>query len=572
MGILINLGSQFGTDGTNIERMIRGIMEGEYKANIEDVVSYAKQWQPSLDNGYSFEEEMEARCNYLRGSMWGDMQDILEERFPQTHTAIESQQVNLQLYRRLVESKARAFYGQGTRFYLEGEDGEELKAEDKSQVNFQRMLERGRFLSGLKDADRYTQALSRCVTKLWWDARARCVQFTVWPQHLVFFAPDPVSYWSMDDCPAVLFELPDKNGIHSVGKRYEVWSKAMVDGTWQTKHFRTGKEEFKTKNQQGDDVVDFRWYEEKINETDTFPFLDEETGEPVYPFWLWTSDTQLMLYNAGCEDSLTVPRQINAAMTDMAHSIHYNANPIFYWKRIHQDSASAPPAVTVVGPGQAVGGGDFEPAFAHPAYDAQMYQEVWKGLTDLSIQMEIGTSSGVMQEAGGAESGISVAIKRQPLYEYRQDIIEIYRPHVIETLKRAVMVHNAYCEPSERITGTPCWEPGDVVDVQDKDAEAQLWILKIEKNIATPVDWLMHETGMDREQAEARIQENVDENKRLRESSSLMPMIPGAPQFGGKPEDEDSQHAGIGVPEDDVERKPKVKKDDEEDEDEEPKE
>jgi hypothetical protein len=569
MGILTSIGTTFGTDDSNVSRIVQAMMQQEYRANVEDAINYAKEWQPTLDNGYTFRQEMEARTNYMQGSMWGDMSDVLLERFPQTHAEIDSHQLNVSLFRRLIESKARAFYGQGTRFYVEGKDGEELPPEHPSQVAFQRMMEKGRFYSALKGADRYTQALSRAMVKCWWDARMKCVQATVWPQHLVWMVPNPDAHWSLDDCPAVLFEMPGRQGLSTECVRYEVWAKAREGAAWKTIHYRTGKVREDKKDKNGKIETTYNWTDEAINETNTFPFKDEETGEPVYPFWLWQSDTLLMLYAIGSEDALTVPRQVNAAMTDMAHSLHYNANPISMWVPTRPDVTSMPPAVFKVGPGEMVQGGDFKVEFAHPEYDAKQIQEVWNGICDMAIQMDVGTSSGVIQEQGGPESGIAVAIKRQPLYEYRQDMIEIYRPHVIETLKRAVMVHNTYCDAGDRIDGVPCWEPGDVVDVQDKDAEAKMWVLKIEKNIATPVDWLMHESGMDREQAEERIKANVEENRELRQGSMVVmpgeedPNQPPAP-FGSKPavkkdeaeEDEvDYNHAGIGIPEKDVERK-----------------
>lgn len=531
MGILSTLGESVGSDPSGPASIIKRLMESEMRSNVEDAISYAKDWQPTLDNGESFESEMEARTAYMQGTMWGDMADIIADRFPQTHDKIEAQQLNLSLFKRMVEAKARAFYGKGTRLYLEGENGEELPAEDKNQQAFQAMIEKGRILTALKDADKYTQALSRCVLKLWWDPRAKEVSATVWPQHKVYWVPDSTYYWSPDDCPAVLFELPGRNGLGATDKRYEVWAKALEGSTWRTIHFRTGKEEVTTKDKNGE-KTEWRWYEERINDEDTFPFTDEETGEPVYPFVLWSSDTQMTIYNIGSEDALTVPRQINAAFTDLNHSLHYNANPISQWVPTRPDVNSTPPAQIVVGPGQLIQGGDWKIEFAYPQYDANMIQQVWSNITDMAIQMDIGTSSGVIKEEGSVESGLALAIKRQPLYEYRQDMIEIYRPHVIETLKRAIMVHNTYSE--DKIIGVPCWEPGDVVDTQDKDAEAKMWILKIEKNLATPVDWLMAETGMDREQAEERIKQNVEENRTLREDSQITPpMIPGTP-FGDK--------------------------------------
>lgn len=505
----------------------------------EQLVAIAGGWMPQLGNGKTFTQEMSDRICYMHGSMWGDMDQVLQTRFPQTYQYIKDQQLNLNLYARIVNSKAKVFYGQGNRFYLIDEQQKELSPGDPSQIKFNDMLKRGRWMAACKTADRYVQALTRCLVRPWWDERNACVQFSVWPQHMVYWVPCSAAYYSADDCLAVLLKMPGRGTLSSSDARYEVWAKMKFEDRWRSLLIRIGSQMVSGK---GDDSKpDRQWYLDPINETNENPFVDED-GEPIYPFVWWQGDGLNQLYNAGSEDALTVPRQLNAGITAMNHSLHYNSDPIGYWEPTVNAPSGNPPAVAVMGPGTTIDGGEYRPAFAHPEYDGKQVLGIWKDIIDTAVQMDIGTSTGVVQEDAAAESGLSVQIKRQPLYEYRRDMIDIYRPYVLETLRRAIIVHNYYAETeADEIRGTPCWEPGDIVDVQDKDAEARQWAIKIETGAATVVDQVMHETGMDEKQALTKVVENLKLTAKLRKLMDGGDVLPDISM--GDDEDEQGDQA-----------------------------
>jgi hypothetical protein len=532
MGAVSEQNTSASGGGTKAYEAALRMVEHQRAEDVAELMGVAESWMPQLGNGAGFREEMRDRIAYLQGSMTADMDSKLLERFPQTYTKIKKFATNVKLYRRIVESKARAFYGSGNRAYLVDEEGIEIKAEESSSQWFQWMLKAGRFWTAAKMADKYVQACTRTLVKPWWEPRSQCVQFAVWPQHMVYWVPNPERYWSADDCYACLLEMPGRNSIDATEARYEVWVKVKVGEVWKTALLRSGVEVVRTP-EKDDEKKGRVYYKESINATNEIPFTNPESGEPMFPFVWWPADTWMSLYFAGDEDALTIPRQINCGLTDLNYSAHYNEHPVASWKRGSENTTSSPPANVVVGPGQVVEGGDWKLEFTQTGFDGVKSLDMWNRLIDMGVEMDIGTSAGVLQEKGGAESGLSVQVKRQPLYEHRQDMIEIYRPLVEDTLTRAIMVWNLYCDEgnegeSKKITGYPVWEPGDVVDTQDKEAEGRQWALKIENNTATPIDQLMNETGMDEQQAINRIEKNAKLNKMLRgmsDPNSGMPDI-----------------------------------------------
>lgn len=519
MGTVTDIQPASGTDPYSV---VLGLFNTRDPAGADQLLSIAAGWMPTLGSGVGFEQEMADRVSYLENSMQGDMDAVLRARFSQTYQYIKDQQMNLGLYARIIRSLSRVFYGQGHRFYLLDEDGTELPADDENQLRFAEMLKAGKWMTACKTADRYTQALRRCLVKPWWDARAGCVQFSVWPQQMVYWVPNPAAYWSADDCYAVLLRMPGESSLSQSNARYELWAKIRVaskdgnqeageeqaeetGGTWRSLMCVVGS----TLAADPDGKQRRVWNKRSVNDDDANPFVDEDTGEPIFPFVWWQADGLMQLYCVGPEDALTMPRQLNVGTTALNYSMHYENDPVGYWEPTVDQPGSRPPSVATLGPGVLVDGGEYRPAFAHPDFDGKSTLEVWKTLVDLAVQMDVGTSTGVIQESATGESGLSIQIKQAPLAEHRQDTIEIYRPFVVETLRRAIVVHNYYCGEGDEIVGTPSWEPGDIVEVQDKEAEGRQWATKIERGAATVVDWVMAETGMDEKQALERVVKNL---------------------------------------------------------------
>ena len=503
--------------------------------SIQAVLDIANKWRPSPQN-YSFSEEMEARENYLLGSMQGDMLDVLRRRFPRRYDRIMKEQVNLQLYRAIINAKAKTFADVGE-MYLADEAGN--KVDGPGAEAFADMVERGQFWAALKDADRYTQALSRAVVELTWDDRRACVVPNVWSQRLVHVAPNPMRYWSLDDAYVVAFEMPSEDGLLSTERRYKTWVKVKTDTGWESAHYLVGSQAIKD----ADGNATRSWYSDTYdgNADAKTPFLDERTGEPVFPFVLWKPDLVCSLYWLGNEDALTINRMLNSALTDLNWNAHFHAHPIGSWEPTSGETTGKPPANVTFSPEDFVEGGDWKPVFTSPEFDPEPVRAMWDYLLRMDSALD-GNSPIAMLTEGGPESGYALKIRNLPLTEHRQNMIEVYRPHVIETMRRAIMVWNTYAPEYglATIEGEPCWEPGQIEPPRDEEADARVWQLKIQKNVSTAVDWRMSETGEDREMAEAAIRENAELNKELAELGIAATLMGagspfGAPAQPGKP-------------------------------------
>ena len=411
-----------------LARFFGDLFNGERKQNLQELIELSQRWQPSPGNDdYSFHDEMQNRMLYLVGSMQADMQDVLEKQFPQMHDYIRKEQVNLPLVKNEFEQRARVFVNAG-QLYLRDSNGDRVDSPE-----FDQFIKDSRLWSSFKQVDRYTQILQRAMFKPWWDRRQNRVRISIWPQHQCFIVPNTENAWfSVDDAFAVLFQLPGVDGLASTYPRYEVWgyrTEAAADSTGNdTIHFVT------------DGQMDY-----KINEDDINPFIDPRTGDPMYPFvWWQADDSSTDLYSLGDEDTLTVNRTLNLGLTHLQYAIKMKSYGV--WAHTKAENGTDL-GVQVMFPNtiaDLVAGARLENIATNlPINDVWNYYKELIGQASLLRGLP---SYAVRADSGGPESGYALKVRSRPLTEHRENMIEIYRPYVIESVFRAAVVHNTYAD------------------------------------------------------------------------------------------------------------------------------
>jgi hypothetical protein len=481
---------------TAISNLVNRALEGERRQQVEDLLKLSAQWQPTPTN-FTFREEMQNRISYFHGSMQKDMNDELKRRFPQTYKDIWEDQVNLSILRKQTKDKAKVFLSTG-QMYLIDEEGNRDNGDD--QDRFQKLLDASRFYSNCKQCDEYTQLCARALFKPWWDVQQKKIRISIWPQHLVHVVPDPDRWWDVDAAYAVLLELPGYNGLIAMNPRYEVWGKrdpAAAAVTQQnTVHYTTDGEK-----------------DTQVNKEDVNPFTWE--NKPIYPFVWWQSDETTDLYSIGAEDALTVNRRVNSLLTDMVQAIHYKAWGL--WVHTMAEGGSEL-GVKVIAPNKVVDipyGASLENVA--PDLPLRETKEVADMLIKDSCMLEGLASSVLRTEHAAPESGYSLEIRNKPLKEHRENMIEIYRPFVLESAKRTAIVWNTY-NPGEKIDLSKFkihWEPGDMQIPTNPDEEGNQFALEITHNVSSAVDWYMKKTGVDRKTAKKEIAKRLLENERF---------------------------------------------------------
>lgn len=481
-----------------LERMISSLMGKDKKTELYYLISESEKWIPSTE-WYSYDDEMRIRIEYFRGSMQSDMREEIKRRFPQKYQVLEREQVNLPIIRKIILDKAKVFAARGEISII---DNNQQKVEDE---NFEVMKRQSRLLACLKQADQYTQLCHRSMFKPWWDSKNKHVKITVWSPNLVRIVPDPFKWWDCDASYAVLFQLPSLDGITDTNYRWEVWGQKNFDNakTGDTVHYIT------------DGTEDLELNSDNIN-----PFIDPQTNLPIYPFVWWKDDDSLDLYTIGDDDLLTINRRSNSLLCDTINAIHYKAYGV--WVHVMANGGE-PLGVKTVDPSTVV---DLPNGASLSNMDTNLpISELWefvKSLNDAKAMLDGLPSSALRDESGAAESGYALKIRNKPLLEHRENMVEIYRPFVEESIRRMIIVHNYYSEnkikfdPDWRIA----WTAGELELPTDHAEISTKYTAQIEANVATPIDWRMEEFGEDRKTAEEMVNANAEINKELRQSSS----------------------------------------------------
>lgn len=524
MSILQRIKQMFGSDASSPELVVRDTMSGLYKLNVAACLTASDRWKPSLTMT-TFRTECIRRLQYLRGSMQADMLEVLRRRFPHTYQDIEHEQVNVRLYAKIIEDRAKTFIG--SRYHLVGHDGSVAPPDSQSAKVFQKMLDSGNFEAVFRDADRQIHAIHRLAVVLRYDRSKQCVRPMVWPQHLVHWVPDPDLYYSPDAALGVLLEVASDRGINDIDSaRYEVW--ATIDGEDGAKgiHYYTGRSADK-------------YYDQPVsgNESRENPYVDPRSGRPMYPIVWWQADNEPSLYWLPDEDALTIPRLLNSALTDINWGMHYGQHPIISWETQAGAENAVPPPRTEVGPGRAITVAGLHPRFTHPGYDPRPAMDLWGTLADLEAKIGGGVPVSVFKESGAPESGYALRIRNLPLEEHRAEMISVLRHHVEETLYRACVVWNAYNQDKIDLSQySPSWVPGSPKPPEDESTAATTHAAMVEAGIESKIEWRMAVMGESEDEARRAI-EKIEQEKGRNERPDNLQL--SALSFGGQEEPEE---------------------------------
>lgn len=529
MSVFDKLKRMFGSDASAPELVVKNVMTGLYQLNINACIEASNKWKPTLTLS-SFADECSTRLDYLRGSMQGDMLDVLKRRFPITYKDIINEQVNVRLYKKIIEDQAKTF--NDSTFVLCDESGARAPADDSSSIAFDKMIVDGNFDTCFRDADRQIHSLYRLAIVLRYDPIRRCVRPMVWPQHLVHWVPDPDMYYVADASVGVLLEVAPEAGVNDVeSKRYEVWAKIPDGDSVVGLHYYSGKNSDK-------------YYERPVsgNEQRLNPYIDPRTGVAMYPIVWWQADIEPALYWLPDEDALTIPRMFNSALTDINWGMHYGTHPILSWEYQAGAEMASPPPATEIGPGRCLSVAGLHPRFTHPGYNPEPMMQMWSTLSELETKIGGGVPISLLRDSGSPESGYALRIRNMPLEEHRTEMINVLRHHVEETLYRAAVVWNQYRDDKIDIEKyRPKWIPGDISVPLDESESTTIHASRVAANVESVVEWRMSVTGESEQQAREAIAKNAEENGAAARagSSDFPPLknIGAAPSMGMPPEE-----------------------------------
>ena len=504
---------------------VEQVFSGE--ADIRSLVIEAEKWMPS-GTWYDYIGEMATRIAYYKRSMQADMKKRLQEWFPETYKEIWKQQFNLPILADTIRRKAQVFANPG-KFVLLDSAGNRIE-DGRSAELFQRMIDAGQFVTAFQDLDGYTQLCSRSMMVLQWDPRNERVKPSVWTPNVTRIVPHEILHWDMDSAYVIMLQMPGGAGMDTSDKRWMIYAKRWTGEEWQSRHYIAGSRTHMEPNAQGEmePVRDKKtgskvqdWYRIAINDGDILPFSDwAHDGEPMYPMLWFQSDTDAELYKLDDEDMLTVNRHINAVLTDMMHVVHLNAWP----EEVYTAPQGEGIDIQAVIPGKRVAGPahpeqlppGVDKKYISPELPLEETTGVMQLLVDLDARLR-GLPSTVVSEIKQTQglSGIALKIRDLPLTKHIEKMKEVYYPQVCELLRRAIIVHDTYAD--EKIGEYRVeWEPGDMDMIEDPDGKTRRSISLVSKDVKTPVDIYMEETGeTDRAVAHQRVIENAEINKSL---------------------------------------------------------
>jgi len=519
-------------------------------AHFDALRAYVESYQPDGTN-YGYKAEMDNRVLYLSGAMQKDMNEILKRQFELTFEDYKREMVNLKLMRSIIHERAQVF-PESTKFVLiDRETGDELEPDDKGEglqaKQFASMIKDGLWPTVLRSADALVQTCNRVGLKAWYDQDIEDVRLSAYPPQDVMIVRNPFRPWSPYTAPAVMFRHASMLG-DGYCDMWEVWSTGDLktpDGEderglpiWlPTAHYMTdGGKEY------------------HINENDENPFKDlRHDDRPIVPYTWMSDDGGTDLYVFGQEDLLTLNRVCNWGMTSLHISVINQAFAIPYFHaeagksvKVPKDLILSPKRLWQLPKG-------VEIRFASPdldiegptaLYDRLMkWDAIFSGLDSEVVTVEART---------GEQSGRALRIKQTRLEKFISPLRENYAPPVEEIMARGIIVHNYYKDrvkdrvEIDLLKYKPTVIFGDLKVPVDSKEEGESFMVEIEHDVSTPIDWLMKKAGITRDEAEKRLEANAAYNKETRDARRIIPIDesdediePGEKDTGDTDQDDD---------------------------------
>jgi hypothetical protein len=510
------------SDQTDV--LINGVLSKDKQQHMEFLLQRARDFMPNPTNG-TYEDEIATRMEYLKGSMQEDMISVLKQRYKETHHDFDFEQLNLNLYQRWILNKAKLFSGQSRLFLVDQDDKE---VDDEAQDTFQDIIRKGRILSSFKYADRVNRACHRAGVKAQWDDRRKCATVSVWSPNMVFIVPDPMYWWDADRAIAQLFKTVSDEGVNNtLNSRYEVWALREQEAAQ-----ATGET---TVHMSTNGFVDTTY---RNNDQAVNPFVDPETSKSIYPMVWWQDDAEQSLYTMDDEDALSIPRAMNAHLTDWCLALKYNLFPGAVLEHVAGSSATVPSKITVSAREMLdlPEGTTYKPIPTD--FDPNLALGALTTLVSLGCLVQGQNPQTVLKEGAPPESGRALILRDKEMFEDRDDQIEIQRPQIEETGRRVIIVHNTYAQGEN---GKPIdlkkyrvrWEPGEVQMPIDPGEVSARYQAEIPAGVSTAVDWRMERYGESKEEAAEKVKANLEENRKANEAKMVnIPPVPGQPAAG----------------------------------------
>lgn len=492
---------------------IKSWAQGQSRVNVDKIKRQAEAWGWDAD----YRSEIERRIKYLDGDMEDDGLDLLEAEFSQTYKDMENKMVEWPITRHIISKKAQAFRGNGARFFLCDDSGEELDAQDPASVAFSGLVRDANLKHVLYKLDQVEELCNSAGAKVWWDGTK--VRVSRWDPHKVAIAVNEMREWDPYSAYAVGFERSATNGINGTDERWEVWGARDVrvaddkdeDGMpiyEPSLHYLTSVRE--------------SW---SVSEGDANPFRDPKTGKPIYPF-TWFRKDEDRVYWSGGDDLVRMNRILNLGLTYLHHNITWQMAkvPVFElppggatadvmatlqkMKLVTPNNAfSLPPGVKLswVGP------------------DAQLepFVSVYEMLIQYHALLNQLSPKSLDIRGGLPQSGIALRIELDNLVRYWTERVDVLRPHVVDLLKKMVIVYNYY---APRLTGatpipdnvTPNWDPGQIDSGPTDFIElGKRFEKECSLGISSYADWAAAVHDVDKSTAEQMIRANMEFNSEV---------------------------------------------------------
>jgi hypothetical protein len=251
--------------------------------------------------------------------------------------------------------------------------------------------------------------------------------------------------------------------------------------------------------------------EEQLVDTQESPYKDKE-GKPILPFVLITQnypiDTLL--------DFTTGNDLIDLTMNTAVDYVNYNnIKKYSAWKNLYalvddpstipENIALSPNKMMVIPRGQdnnnSIGLLDSQSNLKD--FLLNMIERIRIGIAQYGMDAESFTRS------GNGESGFKLKVKKEGLIEIREEQIPNYTDKEKELFEITRIVNNTH--NAEKINENAEFNINfaDMAFEVDSEAENRNWVVKINNNIRTAIDWIMaDDPDLDEEQAIARFNAN----------------------------------------------------------------
>lgn len=486
------------------------------EANVRAIQAAANAWR--FPGSGEYLEQVGRRLQYLGGDVITDLKEQLKILFPESWVDVSQQLIALSLVEHIVDKRAQVFRGKGAEFGLRAKgDKKELEPEHPAAKAFAEMIRQAKLSTSLLNADKMLELCHDAAVKVWWDDQRKHVRLSLFGPNKAHVMINPDAPWSMDAAQAVALERTGVKGIGSI--RHEIW------GARDEEQGEEGEPRvFSPTLHYVDDGANGAT---SMNADDANPFVRRETGEPMYPI-SWWQDYEGDLYSGLGGDSLVMMcRAVNIGLTWLNFSAGWEMAPVAVLEVMSGQGPVVDKSLSTIkwSPGKATRlPAGVSLSFVKPGFEPRPFTDLFEMLLQYQALTQQLSPKQLDIRGGMPQSGIALQIELSGLLRYRDERVDILEPHVLDLLERMIVVHNYYAEEKIPDEFEPYWCAGQLdAAPEDAIAIADQYEREIEAGVSSPVDWIMHRHGVDREQAEVILEENLARKKESQASTTRYP-------------------------------------------------